>query len=69
MHCRYTWYNLTYYQQGFIVQWVEHPTSIAEVVGLNSVETSECFSLQLLWLLHNCKDHYYIIKHLSCLTA
>ena len=41
---------LTYYQQGFIAQLVEHCTSIVEVMSLNPVEASDFF----LDFLCNC---------------
>ena len=49
----------TCFQRGFIAQLGEHHTSIVKVMGLNPVGASEFFSglyLQLLKLLHNCKD-------------
>ena len=43
---------------GFTTQWLDHHTSITEVMGLISLKS------QLLWrllkLLHNCNDHYII---------
>ena len=62
----YNGYNLnsllTYFQQGFIAQLVEHHTNIVEVMDSNPIEASDFFSvlsLQLLKLLHNCEYHFH----------
>ena len=60
----YDWYklnsHLTCFQRGFIAQLVEHRTGISKVMGFNPVGAFSGLSLQLLKLLHNCEDHFYL---------
>ena len=50
--------HLTCFWRGFIAQSVEHRTGIAEVMGSNPVEASECF----LGFICNCLSYFKTAK-------